>query len=123
MLFLTVPGGTTSLQRGLFMGSPGMYIRGFVKGGGIRKGRGVFGSYVELMLSYQELSSACVFQYFYLLSLNLQSYEQRNESYRRVSSQRYCHKNELCVLCMTLDDEERSVATQNTFILHVVICV
>lgn len=30
MLFLTVPGGTASLQLGLFMGSPGMYIRGFL---------------------------------------------------------------------------------------------
>ena len=40
MLFLTVPGGTASLLSGLFMGSPGMTIRGFVKGGGIRKGTG-----------------------------------------------------------------------------------
>lgn len=40
MLFLTVPGGTASLLRGLFIGSPGMNIRGFVKGGGIRKGTG-----------------------------------------------------------------------------------
>lgn len=53
MLFLTVPGGTASLRRGLFMGSPGMYIRGFVKGGDIRKGRGVFGAYVELMLDHK----------------------------------------------------------------------
>lgn len=37
MLFLTVPGGTASLQCGLLMGSPGMYFRGFVKGAGIRK--------------------------------------------------------------------------------------
>lgn len=60
MLFLTVPGGTASLRRGLFMGSPGMYIRGFVKGGDIRKGRGVFGAYVELMLDHKGLSSVFV---------------------------------------------------------------
>lgn len=60
MLFLTVPGGTASLQRGLFMGSPGMYIRGLVKGGDIRKGRGVFGAHVKPTLSHRGLSFACV---------------------------------------------------------------
>lgn len=66
MLFLTVPGGTASLQRGLFMGSPGMYIRGFL---GREEALEWDEGCLELMWSHQGLPSACVsvcFSMFYL---------------------------------------------------------
>lgn len=60
MLFLTVPGGSASLQRGLFMGNPGMYIRGFVMGGVIRKSVLDLGLRLELRLDWD------VFMYEFL---------------------------------------------------------
>lgn len=68
MLFLTEPGGTASLQRGLFMGSPGMYIRGFGKGGGIRKGWGGVWSSCWVNIESPRVVfcvCVCVFQYSY----------------------------------------------------------
>lgn len=118
MLFLTVPGGTASLQRGLFMGSPGMYFRGFVKGGGIKKrdGGGVLGSCWADVESPRGFSSCQYFNFVRTnLGFNLQSEDifaqwwnfwpvftsARNQSGTLGLGRRFKLPGEVCVLCMS----------------------